>query len=331
MDVIKITHPTTWAGEDDPADYMCLLSLREAINERASYVGMSWNCPPILPHLPYNRDVMVAMQTALYRLIPYFVNHEFKDYAKDLSDFPRMWSLSDLVTAEHNIALMPSPGSLPEVWSEWLKAMKYIIGKLTHIPFSNYGGEVVTGSGSIHDPPFDESISEAIKKALENKTKHTFEELPLTFGTWSGNTHYSHNSEADTKDGYCGYAELNAIHITKIAPPRPDTKFTMLFKTYAAKPERPCSYSRELEKSVFGGVSGIAEGISDFAYTYNGEKKLNIWFGSDEKIPKNATKPHSDFPDDEDDDSPTIRRSTKTGFEARLYCMLDLSPGLKFK
>ena len=212
MDVIKITHPTTWAGEDNPADYMCLLSLREAINERASYVGMSWNCPPILPHLPYNRDVMVAMQTALYRLIPYFVNHEFKDYAKDLSDFPRMWSLSDLVTAEHNIALMPSPGSLSEVWSEWLKAMKYIIGKLTHIPFSNYGGEVVTGSGSIHDPPFDESISEAIKKALENKTKHTFEELPLTFGTWSGNTHYSHNSEADTKDGYCGYAELNAIH-----------------------------------------------------------------------------------------------------------------------
>jgi hypothetical protein len=57
MDVIKITHPTTWAGEDNPADYMCLLSLREAINERASYVGMPWNCPPILPHLPYNRDV----------------------------------------------------------------------------------------------------------------------------------------------------------------------------------------------------------------------------------------------------------------------------------
>lgn len=332
MDVIKIDLPTTWEGEDNPSDYMCLLSLREAIKERAACVGMFWYCPPILPYLPYNRQVMASMRNILYDLIPYFVNHEYKDYEDDFSDYPKMWSVSDLVTAEHNIALMPSPGSLSEAWVDWLKAMKYVICKLTHIRYNKYRGEIVEGQGDVHDPPFEEANSESIKKALEGKEITKFKDtLPWRFVSWSGNTHYYHDKQKDPKDGYCGHAEFSAIHITQIVPPRKDMKFNILFKVFVITPRFPCKYSDELEKSVFVGVGGIKEGINDLSYSYSGDGKLNIWFGSDTIIPQNTNKPHSNFRD-EDNDSPTIRRSTKIGFEAKICgSVLDLSPGLNFK
>lgn len=328
MDVIKVTTPTSWTGSPDPSDYVFLLSLREALNERASCVGIQWECPPILPYLPYNRQVMLEMQDVLYRLIPKFVNHEFKEYTEDLLDYPKMWTVADLVTEEHNIALMPSPGSLSEAWSDWLKAMKHIIGKLTHIPFSNFRGKIIGGSGSVHDPPFNESITTALQNARDNKETTDFQGLPNTLWAWSGNTHYYHDSESDPSNGYCGYADFRAIHITNVIPPRMNAAFTMLFKILAVKPVDPCDYSKELEESVFSGVSGIEEGITDCSYSFSGTTKLNLWFGSESEIPQNASVPHSDFPED---DTAIIRRSTKTGFEAKLFCVLDLTLGLKFK
>lgn len=329
MDVIKVTVPTSWTGDPNPADWQFLLSLREALNERAAFAEISWVCPPIQPYLPFNREVMRAMQNVLFRLIPKFVNLEFNEYAEDLSDYPRFWTVSELVTAEHNFLLMPSPGSLSSAWTDWLKAMKYIVCKLTHLPYNKFHGKLVSGFGSIHDPPFDEAVAQSIQDAQDARRETAFTRLPNTFYAWSGNTHYFHRPDADQVDGYCGYADYQAIHVTKVVLPQQNVKVNILFKTFAAEPGTPCSFSSVLEKSVFVGGDGLQEGVMDHVFGVSSSAPLDIWFGPETNIPQNAVVPVSTFASS--DNETDVRRSTKTGFEAKLFCVLDLTPGLNFK
>ena len=108
MEVIEYTLPTSWYDKGmnwekpDPANIDYAVALREAIIERAILVKRKINDAllAIMPCRPLSVASMSALREEINMLAPHFVNQEFTDYKEDLSDFPKMWTYSDLIEAE---------------------------------------------------------------------------------------------------------------------------------------------------------------------------------------------------------------------------------------
>ena len=189
MEMIQYTPPVSWddKGMDwespEPGNVDYYRAIREALVERAILVARSPDSAlfDITQFRPWSVAAMNAIRDAVYRLAPNFVNMEFTDYKEDLSDFPKMWSYRELIDAEGcRICEHPGTGSCNAAgWAEWLKAVKNVINKLSAVNFSGVSGTYLSRSGSEHDPPFSESISTALREALEGEPDTgTFSSFP---------------------------------------------------------------------------------------------------------------------------------------------------------
>lgn len=337
MEIVEIPLPETWTdlnmdwSDPDPGNVNYALAMREALLERAILVGqqMSSNVFSIMPQRPLLVDAMTSLRAAVHGLAPHFVNLDFDDYKDDLSDFPKMWTLSDLITEERNIAEFPGRGATSEQWKAWFQAMRKAINKLTCIKFSGITGTTLSRSGTIHDPPFSESISTALSRALEgDPSRGSFRSFPQQFYAWSGNTDYKYDKETG-EHGYCGYAQSHSIVIQKALKPHPTAECDLIFKYCVAKPQNPVGYSSELQRSIFStGSTGIKEGVGTIVTHWSNDQELDIKLGEVNDIPRNAAVPSSYWGEDR-----TIRRSTKTGYDGIAYCILDfgVENGFKFR
>lgn len=350
MEMIQYTPPVSWddKGMDwespDPGNVDYYRAIREALVERAILVARSPDSAlfDITQFRPWSVAAMNAIRDAVYRLAPNFVNMEFTDYKEDLSDFPKMWSYRELIDAEGcRICEHPGTGSCNAAgWAEWLKAVKNVINKLSAVNFSGVSGTYLSRSGSEHDPPFSESISTALREALEGEPySGTFSSFPQEFYSWSGNTDYYRDSDGER--GYCGYAQSRSIVIKTARRPHPTAECDLIFRYKVSAPSGPVSYSSVLQKSVLDlGRSGLEAGVHTIRTHWSANMEMDISIGGNvDDIPRNSSVPVSDYRTNYDSDgnvsgySRTLGRSCKTGYEGIAYCILDFAVenGLKFQ
>ena len=337
MEIMKITLPTSWDdcsmdwNDPDPGCANYVLALREALVERAIAVNRSIgsNVFTVMPLRPWTYDIASTLRGMVYELAPYFVNIKFDDYKDDLSDFPKMWTLGELVTEDCNIAETPGRGATSLAWKTWFKSMQTVINKLTCIQFSGITGTVLSRSGSTHDPPFSKSINTAMENAMKNDpSRSDFSSFPQQFYAWSGNTEYRYDKDTGER-GYCGYAQSRSILIKKAQKPHPTAECDLIFKYCVTKPTTPVGYSSELQHSIFStGSTGIKEGVETIVTHWSSNQEFDITLGNADDIPKNSTVPTTYWGNDT-----TIRRSSKTGYEGIVYCILDfgVKNGFKFQ
>ena len=342
MEMIQYTPPVSWddKGMDwespDPGNVDYYRAILEAVTERAILTNQNPNevLYSIIQYRPWSIAAMNAIRDAVYRLAPNFVNMEFDDYKDDLSDFPKMWDYYDLVNSEGcRICECPGTGSSNAAgWAEWLKSVKNAINKLTAVKFSGISGTYLSRSGAEHDPPFSESISTALREALEGEPySGTFSSFPQEFYSWSGNTDYYRNSDGER--GYCGYAQSRSIVIKTARRPHPTAECDLIFRYKVSAPSGPVSYSSVLQKSVLDlGSSGLSLGVSTIRTHWSANMEMDISIGGNvDDIPQNSSVPVSDYRTNYDSDgnvsgySRTLGRSCKTGYEGIAYCILDFA------
>ena len=344
MEVIDYEIPDSWDAKgmnwDNPvgdrADYA--MAIREALMERAAVIhrGVSDDVMAISPHKPVSRKSLAACVRMIRTISPYFVNTGFGDYKEDLSDFPRMWSYSDLTMEEDcNLYDWASRRSPCKDGGGWLRAIRTAIDKLTVIKCPGLAGTAVTRSGSVHDPPFEESISTALSNAKENEqTKAGPQTFPFDVYAWSGNTHWCWptKDDEDSKDGYCGYAESKAVSVKSLKSWLAGAEFDLILAASCSSPTGPVSYSQVLDISVFdGGKTGFKEGLGFLDPVHvKDPRKVEAVIGDVEEIPKNSNVPQSEY----DEDGAAIRRhSNKIGYNATVWGFLDygVKNGFRFQ
>lgn len=349
MEMIQYTPPVSWddKGMDwespDPGNVDYYRAILEAVTERAILTSQNPNevLYSIIQCRPWSIAAMNAIRDAVYRLAPNFVNMEFDDYKEDLSDFPKMWSYRELIDSEGcRICEHPGMGSYNAAeWSEWLKTVKNAINKLSAVNFSGVSGTYLFRSGSEHYPPFSESISTALRVALEGEPySGTFSSFPQEFYSWSGNTDYDKSS--DGEKWYSGYAKSRSIVIKTIQRPHPTAECDLIFRYKVSAPTRPAPDSVELQKSVLDlGSCGLPVGIHTFRTHWSADMALDISLGNVDDIPRNSSVPVSDYETIYDLNGNvsgyyrTLVRSYKTGYEGVAYCILDFAVenGFKFQ
>lgn len=337
MEIMKTVLPNSWDDLEmdwdnpDPGCANYVLALREALIERATLVNQAVGSSvfAVMPLRPWMYDAASTLRSLVYDLAPYFVNIEFNDYKNDLSDFPKMWTLQELITEDSNIAETPGRGSTFNEWKKWFKAMQKAINKLTCVKFSGITGTTLSRSGNTHDPPFSESINTAMENAMKDEpSRDEFRSFPQQFYAWSGNTDYRYDKDTG-EHGYCGYAQSRSLLIKKANKPHPTAECDLIFKYCVKKPTGAVSYSSELQHSIFStGSTGIKEGIGTIVAHWSNDQAFDITLGDVNDIPKNSTVPSTYWGNNE-----TIRRSAKTGYEGIAYCILDfgVENGFKFQ
>lgn len=346
MEVIEYEYPESWddKGMDwenpDPerADYV--MAIRQAIMERAAAVHISlpvsYYYLAVSPMKAVSRFMVEEFIYAIRLLAPYFVNMGFSDYKEDFSDFPKMWTYSDLIQEECcELYAWAGRDSMCRNGGAWLKAMKNALNKLTVIKCHPIRGEVFSRSGSKHDPPFDESIGTALEQAMENDGRRDFSGgFPLDVYGWSGNTHWCcpRKDDEDSKDGYCGYAESRAYVITQMENWLKNSEFDLVMAAKVSRPTGPVSYSQILDVSIFdSGSTGLKEGIAFLAPKHIKDvTDIELKLGDPDTIPKNSNVPSSEF---DSDGNAITRHSTKIGYTATLWGLMDygVENGFKFR
>ena len=344
MEVIEYEYPDSWNAKGmnwenpdvEKTDYV--MALRQAVMERAAalHVSLDRDVFRISPMRAVSREALAAIVRAIHTLAPNFVNMEFADYKEDLSDFPKMWTYSDLIQ-EDGCELYEWAGvySSCKVGGKWLKAMKNALNRLTVIKCQKMRGTVVTRSGSKHDPPFGESIGTAMSEAMENAHRATYSgSFPLNVYGWSGNTHWCcpEKDVEDSKDGYCGYAESRAFTVAHIENWLKDSEFDLVMAAKVARPTGPVPYSEVLDVSVFdSGKTGLKEGVAFLKPMHiKDASNLDLDLGDPDSIPKNSNAPSSEF----DEDGHAVKRhSTKIGYSATIWGLMDygVENGFKFR
>ena len=340
MEVIEYDMPTSWnsKGMDwnapDPrrADYV--MAIREALMERAAAAHQSLGSDvlAISPWKAVSMKSVKAVVSALSDLAPYFVNDGYSEYKEDWSDFPKMWTYRDLVMEEGcGIYAFAHFGQLLENGGEWLRLIRNAIDKLHVVKCQEAKGITYTRSGSVHDPPFDESIGGAMERAFAQgqPSESAFTRLPSDFSAWSGNTHWKcprplDEGEEDWEgnvDGYCGYAEAKAHRIQRVRSWLKGREFDFRVFSLVTPPVGPVAYSQELATSVFdSGDTGYREGIREDSAHIEDPLDMDFQIGDVESIPKNEVVPQSDF---DEEGTATHRRSAKRGYEGRFWALLD--------
>jgi len=339
MEVIEYEFPESWddRGMDwnapDPrrADYV--MAIRQALMERAAaaHVTLPSEVVAISPWKTVSLKAVSATVRAVSGLARYFVNAGWREYEPDWSDFPKMWTYRDLVQEEGcELYSWAHSGQLLENGGGWLRAIKNAIDRLHVIRVNEAWGETWRRDGSIHDPPFDESIGTAMERAFGDgmPRKSEFSYMPGSFCAWSGNTHWKcprpvedGQDYEDNVDGYCGYAESESHRIRKVRSWLAGREVDLLTYTLVSAPTGPVSYSQELATSVLDtGEGGLGEGMNEERIHLDDPTDVDVMLGDPGLIPRNAVVPTSDF----DEQGQAIhRRSAKRGYEAKVWALLD--------
>lgn len=350
MEVIEYETPTHWEDKGmnwktpDPTNADYVVAIREALLEWCAVLHTSADrrIHRISPWKTVSRDVMKGIVSTIFSLSRSFVNLGWEEFEEDYSDFPKMWTYGDLIQ-ERGCRLYEYAryGSLVENGGEWLKQIRNAIDKLTVIRAGKVFGQSLSRSGSKHDPPFGESIGEAMRMAMETLHESTLNGgFPSSINAWSGNTHWKcpvplEEGEEDWEgnvDGYCGYAESQAYRLTAAQSWLLGAQFDLFAGVIVTEPTGPVPYSQQLDTSVFdGGESRFNKGLNwtDRVHVkdpYDFEFKL----GDTESIPQNGVVPSSEF----DSEGIAIKRhSAKRGWIGRAYGFLDygVEGGFKFQ
>ena len=338
MEVIEYETPESWEDKGmnwntpDPANADYVMAIRQAIMERcaALHMGVDARVFKISPWKTISRTAVTGIVDTVSRLAGHFVNLGWEEFEEDWSDFPKMWTYGDLIQ-ERNCRLYEyAPyGSLRENGGEWLKQIRNAIDKLTVIRAVDAYGTSYTRYGSRHDPPFGESIGDAMQEAMDNAEIGPYAgQFPTSVYAWSGNTHWKCPSPdydgppENNQDGYCGYARGEAYRITAVTNWLLGAKFDIFAAVLAEKPTGPVPYSQQLDTSIFdSGSSGLQEGLNWTERVHVEDPySFELVLGDVDTIPKNATVPVSEF----DDEGNAIKRhSAKLGWVGRSYGFLD--------
>jgi hypothetical protein len=342
MAVIEYEMPTSWDSKgmdwDDPdprrADYA--MAIRQALMERAAvlHTSLSRDVTAISPWKAVSLKSMGAVVKAIEYMASSFVNAEWDGYKEDFSDFPKMWTYRELVMERGcGMYAFASSGDLLVNGGEWLKTMKNALDRLHVIQCGEITGTAASASGSRHDPPFGESIGDAMSQAMRERTESRTHSVPSSFHAWSGNTHWCcpRKDDPESKNGYCGYAQLSGCRIEKVRSWLAGRSCDFLGYALVERPKNPVPYSVELATSVFdSGETGFDEGMNEFRIHMDDPRDVRIMVGSLNEIPRNSTVPTSDF---DSDGNATHRRSAKIGYEGRFWALLDYAceNGFMFK
>ena len=350
MEVIEYEIPTHWEDKGmnwntpDPTNADYVVAIREALLERCAALHTSADnrIYKISPWKTVSREVIKGIVRTICSLARNFVNLDWEEFEEDYSDFPKMWTYGDLIQ-ERGCRLYEYAkyGSLVENGGEWLKQIRNAIDRLTVIRAGQMFGRSLSRSGSRHDPPFDESIGDAMKMAFDtmNESVHN-SGFPSTIYAWSGNTHWKcpvplEEGEEDWEgnvDGYCGYAMSQAYRITAPQSWLKDAQFDVFAAVLAERPTGPVPYSQQLDTSIFdSGAAGYSEGFNwtERVHVKN-PHSFELVLGDTDGIPKNGTVPSSEF----DEKGNAIKRhSAKIGFTGKVWGFLDygVEGGFKFR
>ena len=338
MEVIEYETPESWEDKGmnwntpDPANADYVMAIRQAIMERcaALHRGVDRRVLRISPWKTVSRDVVAGVVNSLSSLAREFVNLGWEDFEEDWSDFPRMWTYGDLVQERDCRLWEYAPyGSLRENGGAWLKQVRNAIDRLTVIRAEAVRGTSYTRSGSRHDPPFGESIGDAMRQAMDEETVAAYDGgFPSSVYAWSGNTHWKcprpnwEGDPADNQDGYCGYAQGLAYRITAVRSWLLGAEFDIFAAVLSERPTGPVPFSQQLDTSIFdGGSSGLREGFNWTDRVHVSDPfQFELTLGDIESIPKNGTVPSSEF----DDEGNAIKRhSAKIGWTGRAWGFLD--------
>ena len=348
MEVIEYETPTSWDSKGmnwntpDPSNADYVMAIRQALMERCAvlHTGVDSRVLRISPCKTVSRTAVAGIVDTIANLARNFVNLDWEEFEEDYSDFPKMWTYGDLVQ-ERNCRLYEyaSYGSLRENGGEWLKQIKNAIGHLTVIRAREVYGTSYSRSGSRHDPPFGQSIGDAMQQAMDNAKVSTFSgSFPSSVYAWSGNTHWKcpipdyEGDPENNQDGYCGYAQGQAYRITAARNWLKDAQFDIFAAVLAERPTGPVPYSQQLDTSIFdSGSSGLREGFNwtERVHVKN-PHSFKLLLGDIETIPKNGTVPSSEF----DSDGNAIKRhSAKLGWVGKAWGFLDygVEGGFKFR
>lgn len=356
MEIIEYEEPTSWDDKgmnwEDPdprsADYV--MAIRQALMERcaALHIGLRSEVLAISPWKAVSIDQIREIILTIRTIADMFFNKGFNDYKEDYSDFPRMWTYRELIQEEGcGLYELPKYGDFCENGGEILKRIKTAIDKLTVIRCPGASGIRHSRSGARHDPPFSESIGDAMERAMDEKegyTKSKFNSLPMSIYAWSGNTHWKcprpkdegdsdegEEEDENDKDGYCGYAESVSYTFERIRNWLSGCKIGFLIYTFLSEPKDPVPFSQELATSIFdGGESNFKKGMTSMTVTVGDPMDVDFNLGDHNSIPKNGTVPVSDF---DDDGNATHRRSAKRGYAGKVWFFSDygVQGGFKFK
>lgn len=350
MEVIEYEIPESWEDKGmnwntpDPANADYVMAIREAIMERcaALHTGVDSRILRISPWKTISRDVVAGVVDTVSRIAGNFVNLDWEDFEEDYSDFPKMWTYGDLIQ-ERNCRLYEyaSYGTLRENGGTWLKQIRNALDKLTVIRAGNVHGTSYSRSGSRHDPPFGESIGDAMQQAMDNESVTAYDGgFPSSVYAWSGNTHWKcpvplEEGQEDWEgnvDGYCGYAQGQAYKIVGARNWLLGAKFDIFAAVLTEKPTGPVPYSQQLDTSIFdSGSSGLREGFNWTDRVHVSDPhEFELLLGDIETIPKNGTVPSSEF----DDKGQAIKRhSAKLGWMGKAWGFIDygVAGGFNFR
>ena len=348
MEVIEYEIPESWEDKGmnwntpDPANADYVMAIRQALMERcaALHTSVDSRVLRISPCKTISRTAVIGIVDTIASLARNFVNLDWVEFEEDYSDFPKMWTYGDLIQ-ERNCRLYEYAkyGSLRENGGEWLKQIRNAIDHLTVIRAKEVYGTSYSRYGTKHDPPFGQSIGEAMQQAMDNANVGAFNgSFPSSVYAWSGNTHWKcpipdyEGDPEDNLDGYCGYAQGQAYRITAARSWLTGAQFDIFAAVLAERPTGPVPYSQQLDTSIFdSGTSGLREG---FNWTERVHVKnpysFEFLLGDIETIPKNGTVPSSEF---DDKGSAIKRHSAKLGWVGRAWGFIDygVDGGFKFR
>ena len=336
--------PTSWddKGMDwenpDPHNIDYWMAVKLALIERYAtttyrlYQRMS----RINPWMPITRIAVDEAIWTLHDVLGMYVNTGYTEYKDDFSDFPMRWRLRDLVLEpDCEIFKYALKGEPVHESGEWLKSLRAAIDRITTIQIRNVLGKTLTRWGSRHDPPFDESIGEAISQAMSNmNTSRLRSANNLKPYGWSGNTHWLPPDEEGYRpyDGYCGFAESCAYEINAVDSRLLGASCDVFAAVICKAPTTPCTYAQVQDASVFDTERlRFTEGLN-WTERVHAEDPHEFKFlvGDPDVIPRNEVVPVSEF---DEDQRPIRRHSAKRGWVSSAYLFVDYAceNGFRFR
>ena len=344
MEVISYEEPRTWDdfgmnwSDPDPRCAHYVMAIRNAFLERiaATQDGHAAYSSSVFrrfsPWKAVSADALRQLILELEYLCRFYYDLNPERYKEDFSDFPKTLRFTDVVSAEdcdafHNA----SRGAVLEHGGKWLRKIRNAICRLHVVQCHDAWGTTLLRYGTEHDPPFEESIGNAMAYAFgENQPSESefTKTVPKSIYAWSGNNHwkcpdpnYDGDHLEENVDGYCGYAQCNAHRFRRLRRWLAGREVDFVVAAVVGPCTTPTGFSDELATSIFdGGGSDFERGLNIVRTHVEDPTDFDFRVGDIDTIPRNAVVPQSDF---DDEGHAVWRRSAKRGFEGRMWAFLD--------